>query len=297
MSDQLIPIVCIVGAGRSGTNFLARSLGHDNQFRNLGENRYIWNHGQKFLRTDRRNTKEATTETREFIRSHFQGIHGSCGKMLIDKTPGNALRLEFVKAILPEAKIINIIRDGRACVYSRKMLWEGDVNRKPVDFPIKRYLHQFFLMQRNGNIPIRRLPTFLADNMAHYVSGLLLRRPILAGERMPGLREIAKVDGMMRARAFQWRETVLAAVSCGRRLGSEHYLEIRLEDMLVKPDEIFRQIYEFLGLDYSHAPANHISERSDLGRQSVWFSGLDDSTRQDLEDMLAPDLRFLGYVE
>lgn len=37
--------------------------------------------------------------------------HG--GRMLVEKSPKNTLRIPFLKAIFPEAKIIHIVRDGR----------------------------------------------------------------------------------------------------------------------------------------------------------------------------------------
>lgn len=294
MTSSEKPIVCIVGAARSGTNFIARALAADPRFVNLYENRYVWNYGQKNIRTDRRIPAEANARVRSFIRNHFRKIATETGQIVIDKTPGNALRLEFVREVFPNAKIINIIRDGRASVYSRKMMWEGDGKAKRPP-SIGRLFQQIKFMRRNKSLPTSRLPLFFWDNSKHYLAGMLFGRPILAGERVPGIREIARVDGTTRARAYQWRESVLAASNSGQRLGPDAYYEVRLENLLADPVDVFEQIYRFLDLSHDTRPANHVLERSDHNRHSMWYEGLSEDARYELEAMLAPDLDYFGY--
>lgn len=117
-----LPILFIIGAARSGTNFLARSLAQTGIFYNTLKNRYIWNFRQKTIKYDKRSSEEANSAIASYISNHFQRIATNTNAIPLDKTPSNAFRIPFIKKIFPNCKIINIIRDGRASVVSRKAL-------------------------------------------------------------------------------------------------------------------------------------------------------------------------------
>ncbi len=106
-------VVLLVGAGRSGTNFVALVLGAHSGIINGYENRFIWNIGQPNKLCDWRAPEESTFQVRDAITRALFSM-APAGHTLIDKSPGNALRLDFVRAVLPDVKILNIVRDGRA---------------------------------------------------------------------------------------------------------------------------------------------------------------------------------------
>lgn len=154
--------VMIVGAGRSGTNLLARVLGQDPRFWNSFENRYIWNYGARTLAHDVRTRIEATPGVCQYIRSFFQRTAARRGQIVVDKTPRNVFRIPFVHAVMPEARIIHIIRDGRANLLSRQIQWYGGnqvyeatksraVTRRTA-LLVARFRHMQALLAR-GNIP------------------------------------------------------------------------------------------------------------------------------------------------
>ena len=121
-------------------------------------------------------------------------------------------------------------------------MWEGDGkdNRAP---SIGRLLQQI-RSARKQSLPASRLPLFFWDNSKHYLAGILLGRPILAGERVPGLREIARLTeqpapALINGVNLFWLHQVR------KRLGSDVYHEVRLEQMLADPAGTFERIYDF----------------------------------------------------
>lgn len=293
--DSELPILFVVGAGRSGTNFLSKALAEDQRFTNLFENRYVWNYRSRNLRSDRRDASDASDKVITYIREHFDQMRINNGGILIDKTPGNALRLDFVLSVFPEAKIINIIRDGRNNVLSREALW-GDTRSEFKRGPaLTRMLDQIRFMHRNGNIPFDRWPVFILDNIALYLPRIVFGRTAMAGERVPGMYEISKKEGTLRARAFQWSQTVRASTAWGNKVSKEAYMQLRLEDLMKRPDQKFSEIYEFLGLEASEAPTSFVHSKVDLNRADKWKQTVSQDQIKMIEEILTPDLDYLGY--
>ena len=200
------PILLIVGPGRSGTNFVARIFEHDDRFVNLYENRYIWNYRQRSRAVDHRDPKEADRKTVAYIRGHYAKLAQESGRILVDKTPGNALRLPFVRAVLPQARIINVLRDGRANVVSRGDLWDTTSSTGERG---RRYLQQFQRMRRRGNLPTHRLIAFGTDNAAQILRSIIGGRPNLEGERVAGLGNSARAHGLSHYTARHRKELLI----------------------------------------------------------------------------------------
>lgn len=292
LTEPDFPILLIVGAGRSGTNFVARMFEQDDRFLNLYENRYIWNYRQRDRRTDYRDPAEATPEVTAYIRRHFARMVGDSGRILVDKTPGNALRLDFVRAVLPQARIVNVLRDGRANVLSRGDLW--DAAKAPAERG-QRYLRHFGRMRARGNLPTDRMGAFIADNAAQRLRALLGRVPLLEGERVAGLGAIARTHGMAVARAVQWRETVMQAVIAGRRMGSATYHELRLEDLGTDADAVAAAIWDFVGLAPGSGALAHLTTTYDAARAERWRETSATGLLARLEPVLRPTLEYLDY--
>ncbi|WP_170125975.1 sulfotransferase family protein [Pelagimonas varians] len=286
----------IVGAGRSGTNLLSRMLEHAGGFSDLSENRYIWNYKQRYRSTDRRLPEEANEAVSTYIRRHYAVMSETHSGVLIDKTPGNALRLDFVSQIFPEAKIVNIVRDGRANVLSRSALWdeEGLLSDGTRPGMLTRYMRRIRRMRALGNLPNDRIPAFLADNMPALASRILLRRATLSGERVAGLREIEQRHGTRIARAVQWREVATFAAIEGRALGPDRYHEVGFENMLRNPRQTAEALFTFLGHDGGARSADWLDAKLDPGRLDNWKQR-DRAEIAEIEPYLTPALTYFDY--
>lgn len=289
-------ILFVVGAGRSGTNLLCRMLEARGGFTDLSENRYVWNYGQPSFCTDRRVVDEATDTVKNFIRGHFFKLSRQHSGYLIDKTPGNAMRLNFVHCVFPEAKIVNIIRDGRANTLSRLNLWdEGPLfSTSKKRGMLHRYVKRLVLMYRKRNLPLSRVPRFLIDNIPDFVTYIFTGKRFISGERVAGLREIERTHGVAVARAIQWRDVASISAVEGRKLGSATYHEVRYEDLLLHPGKTMRDLFSFLNLSGSETATAYLEKHLDLGRLENWKKSSAD-TLGDIEPFIAATLEYFGY--
>lgn len=299
--------VVVVGAGRSGTNLLASTFEQESpHFRNLYENRYIWTYGQRDRSADVRTAEDATERVAGYIRRHFARRADRPDTILIDKTPSNALRIPFVAAVFADVKIVNIVRDGRDNIVSRTRQWEQRLKSEAAEFVpartaagkarivVDRLRHLRRLSSR-GNLPPDRLPAVVADYLPAIAAHVLTGRPRRYAERVPGLPHILKTQGLDVAAAVQWREVVMAAVTDGRRLGPERYLELRYEDLLFDPAATWSRLLAFLGVKETGRGAAFLAEVLRPSAHAAWRQGPDAARIAALEAHMRPTLEYLGY--
>jgi hypothetical protein len=119
--------VFVIGAPRSGTSLLYSILRTSSDLAHWpGEAHEVWEaHYHPALREWSSNALDASdVEERaaDRIRREFLLVTGS-RKRLIDKTPRNALRVDFVDALFPDARYVFLQRDGRDNVNSLINAW------------------------------------------------------------------------------------------------------------------------------------------------------------------------------
>ncbi len=141
------------------------------------------------------------------------------GKPIVgDKTPAHIAYLEEINEFFPEARIIHVIRDGRDQAISSMFHWW-----KELDKP------QF------SNLPpgvLRSKESYEANREGFGPNG-----------------ESIFDEEVLRGLAYGWRDNVTLAREEGPKLFGESYLEIRYEDLLENPEEIFAETIHFLGAD------------------------------------------------
>jgi len=305
--DGVTTPILLVGAGRSGTNLFASTFEKEsNRFKNLFENRYIWSYGQRDMSCDVRRAEDATPRVASYIRRHFDAHVQRDDTILVDKTPSNALRIPFVAAIYPDLKVINIVRDGRDNIVSRTRQWEQrhkdeSINVKPgetlsgkVRILADRVRHMRRLNAR-GNLPLNRIPRMATDMAPALAAHLVTGRPRRYAERVPGLPHILKTQGLDVAAAVQWREVVMAAVTDGRRLGSDRYLELHYESFLDDPVGTWSRIMDFIDIPETGAGGEHLAAVIRPSASGTWREGPDAARIGAVEAHIRPTLEYLGY--
>jgi Sulfotransferase family len=111
-NDEL-KVALVIGCARSGTSILGELLASHPDIKYVFEAHDVWDMaGTGVNNSHRLVAAHATPEVRDKIRSWFKKQQGSAG-IIVEKCPRNTLRIPFLRAVFPEAKIIHIVRDGR----------------------------------------------------------------------------------------------------------------------------------------------------------------------------------------
>ena len=186
----------------------------------------------------------------------------------LEKTPENCLRLPFLLALWPDARVIYLTRDARSNVNSLLEGW-----RQPHLFPgyrVPQPLH---------------IPGYSRERWAFTL--------------IPGWRELAS-SPLEEVCAWQWircNEAVLA-----HREGTQGrvpYLQVRYEDLVAEPGPALRRIAAFLEVDFEASLAAHAQR---LPRINVVSVPERDKWRRENPEAIArilplaePLMRRLGY--
>lgn len=132
-SGQIRQPIFILGCARSGTTLLATLLSYHRDVADWSEANEVWDPDGHPWRLSARETPPVWIDPVSFIerwwrdaeprqeeiRSVFGAHQFLQGKSRFsNKTPYNTLRIPQVLSIFPDARLINIVRDGRAVVYS-----------------------------------------------------------------------------------------------------------------------------------------------------------------------------------
>lgn len=152
-----------------------------------------------------------------------------------------------ISGIYPGARVIHIVRDGRDQVVSLiHHYWKYSEDRDGII-----NLEQEDLSRRDA---------YEEDPESHLASG----KSIFAEER---LRQVAR----------QWAEATLDACENGRNLLGDDYAEVKYEDLLTRPEEEARRLFEFLEVRADEQAVGRCVERASFERLSGKERGQEDA--------------------
>lgn len=283
--------ILLVGTQRSGTTWLYKMFSQHPKVASANEPRHIWIRGNAYRPDDRLTEADATPRTIARIHRAFSKIQAQQGKpRLMEKTPSNCLRVPFLRAVFPQAKILLVLRDGRSVVRST-----ADVQQR------KGKLHIAF--HRAANTPVHEWPA-QAGRAADVFRRRVLGKPLpIWGPRPPGWREWVGNDHPDVVRAKQWSATILTAfrdvnamIERAKARGEEpNVLIFRYEDIVAEPGPTMSRILEFAGL-----PDDGIVERLvgtvDQERFAKRQGANSDEQLERMRPHMEPALVELGYT-
>ena len=187
-------IVVVVGAPRSGTTWIARELAKILAAEYMEEPNWLWRYGNLTKKTDFLTQKDATPDVIQHIQSHFLS-RSKGGRWIVEKTPANTVRSDFVRLILPKANFVFVTRtldDIRASL-QRKVLNNEDRNnsrtRQSSLTPYLRTFRQLFQYSKKSEIGVGLLELF--ERLHEKTMGRMLIAP-----RSPELVTLAQNEGI-----------------------------------------------------------------------------------------------------
>lgn len=283
MSDA--PII-LVGTHRSGTTWLGEVLSQHPRLAYAIEPRHIWTWGNSYTPDDVLTEAHATDKVRAHIRDAFAAYVKAQGKdRLAEKTPSNCLRLRFIRAVYPEARILLVIRDGRSVLRSTDEILAKGV-------PWER------ILTRARQTPITEWPAYgrqALNTIWRKVSGKKLN---YWGPRPPGWREWLDCDSTDLVMAKQWAGTIGKAVEDADLLESQGkgVFRFRYEDLMQQPRELMTRICDYAELANPEPVIAFTERTADPSRSEKWRAQLDDEVLELVRPHMQPTLERLGYT-
>jgi hypothetical protein len=279
-----IPIV-IIGAGRSGTNILRDTLCNHRGFETwpCDEINYVWRHGNRTWPNDQLPPELASEPVKEFIRGAFDKMATrTLARFAVEKTCANSLRVPFVDSVLPDAKFIVIIRDGRDVVASAMQRWTA-----PLNLP--------YIARKARFVPVSDVPYYAARYAAARIHRARSAEKRLGfwGPRFEGFREYVRDHSLAEVCAMQWKRSVELSTTALAALPADRVLEIRYEEFASDPSATLTRVSIFLDLPPDHVWTNIPSvHTSSIGN---WQKQLSPEDYQSIEPIARPLCTTLGY--
>ena len=254
--------VIIIGAPRSGTNILRDTL---TVFSEVGtwdcdEIPYIWRYGNKQFPTDLLTPEMVTPKIKKYIRSQFDKISRkmNCNN-IIEKTCANSLRVGYVDKILPNAKYIFILRNGIDAVNSAMQRWGSKLS---LSYTLKKLKY----------VPLSNIPYYgfnYVGNRLYKISNrnrLKLWGPVFIKPNKLEKYSLEEISAM------QWVECVTRANESFEKMNEEKVLRIRYEEFATHPNEITKEIANFIGFHFDNNITLPPIKKTSIGKGFVNLS-------------------------
>ncbi|MEL6458189.1 MAG: sulfotransferase [Cyanobacteria bacterium J06621_15] len=281
------PII-LIGTHRSGTTWLGKVLSTHSKLAYWIEPRYVWSWRNNYKPDDVLTEFDVTPTITNHIRQRFDKFIKKQGKeRLLEKTPSNCLRLSFIRAVYPEAKILHIIRDGRSVFNSVNQILNSGYYRQEV---LSRRLLEMFLETPTWELPAQ-IPR-ITETLKSKLMGLPLT---FWGPRPQGWREWVKQDSPNVILAKQWAAIINQSIRDSALIDSNFYYRFYYEDLINKPRETMSNIVEFAEIDDTDKLIDYIKNTVNSGNQSKWRKILDKETLEEIQPYMESTLNKLGY--
>ena len=282
------PIV-IIGAGRSGTNMIRDALTRSSELVTwpCDEINYIWRYGNRRAVTDEFEPSMATPRVVDFIRRRFGSLRRKHpGKEIVEKTCANALRVDFVRAVVPEARFIHIIRDGRDVAASAAKRWVADLDLR-------------YVLRKARYVPARDAPFYAGSYAWNRARKLFGRKKRLAtwGPKFDGMEAAFTENTLPVACAIQWARCLQRASSAMTRISENDVLTVRYEEIAARPRHSMQRIAEFTGGRSSEDDLADAAQSISAQSVGKWRSDLSPDDRVGIQQAVGNVLDEYGYSD
>jgi len=220
--------VFVVGCSRAGTTVTYETIAASPGLLSLGHEipefwDSLWGPAHNNWESEAAGAEHARPEHRNAaLRFFYQRLGGGT---VIDKTCINVMRVPYLHRLFPGARFVYIHRDGRDNVSSMMDGWLHDGH--------------FALAKSLGTFPCA---VRIDDGRFHEWSFFL----------PPGWRDYnnARLEEVC---AYQWLTANRMALDAARGVPPDQWIQLRYEDIFDRPVEMFRTVFERLGLEFSDA--------------------------------------------
>lgn len=247
---------------------------------------FVWRYGNSQFEHDEFTPDMARPATKRYIRGAFKSMAKSkSARFLIEKTCANSLRVGFVNAVVPDAKYIYLVRDGRDVVLSAMKRWVA-----PLDVQ--------YMLKKARFVPPTDLPyygsRFLWNRIQQYRSSD--RRLSTWGPRIPELTELARRSTLAEVCAHQWHRSVERAETELDQLDDDRVTRVRYEDFVSEPVDALGEIVGWLGIDASDTLLRRATSKVSTKSVGNGLKGLSEEDIERVDAIGRPALENHGYL-
>ena len=246
--------VIITGTPRSGKTCVWRIFEDSTEFDGPDQEPImIWDAGI----TGRDDCRDASMVTEAVRRRILDGLEkaGSPDRRYFDNLSYHALRIGFVSSVIPDVRVVHVVRDPVSCVPEMLHGWTAKARLMPA------------LDRRRSGVDLRAAPRLAWRFLSNYIRSRIQGVRRSWGPVVPGLLGLAEARGAAVAAAFQWRSMVEIARRDLAKLPSHQVLEVRYEKLIAEPDREARRLAEFV-------------EASEVDRMASFASGYLDPSKE-----------------
>jgi hypothetical protein len=277
--------VIIIGAARSGTNMLRDALcdGEGVATWPCDEINAIWRHDWAAWPNDELRPEHATPRVRRFVRREFQRLaHRAQARWVLEKTCANSLRVDFVRTIVPEAKFVFLVRDGRDAMASAIKRW-----RAPVEL---RYT-----LKKLRYVPPADLRVYGVRFLANRLWRMLARDKRLKswGPRFEEMDAMLANHSLAEVCAEQWSRCVLGAAHSLMGVPADCVCYVRYEDFVAQPARELDRLAASLGISLHADKKRRIAASCLIDSVGKWRRELDPETVKTIEPLFQRTMQAL----
>jgi len=296
--ESFRPLI-IVGAPRSGTNILRDVLTRLDGFGTwpCDEINPLWRHGNSAAASDELAEAQATPRVSRYIRGRFAAAAaefvGPSG-ILVEKTCATCLRVPFVHRLLPEARFIQLVRDGRGASVSAMFRWTSRADLA-------------YVLRKARFAPALDIPTyalrFMRARVGQWLSGE--RRLPSWGPRFEGIDEFARTETLLRVCARQWAECVRLSTAALEELPRSKWIRLRYEHFVADPVKELHRVLSWLrtggngvwqlASEVKNGSVEQAAAMVRRGGSDGWRQKLPAEEVESARDLLEPFMALLGY--
>jgi hypothetical protein len=278
--------VVIIGAPRSGTNMLRDVLTSLPGFATwpCDEINLIWRHGNRSYPSDELGPELATPKVATYIRGRFDEIRRRYdARSVVEKTCANSLRVEFVRAVVPEARIIFITRDGLDATASAIERWHAPLDVRYTAAKA-RFVPRSDLAYYGGRFVAGRLRRNGKDQN---------RVRTWWGPKTDDRAALMATRPLDEICLLQWKQCVESSERGLAGLSSDQVHHVSYENFARSPETGLRAVLDFLERPEAFdASAVAKVKASSIGKGRT---ALSEEARERLGALARPTLQRLGY--
>ena len=285
-------IIIILSAARSGSKLFRDVLAQHPGLSSIPYDiNYVWKYGN-YNQHDELTVNNLNRGNSRFIKKYiYNHVKHENSVFVLEKTVSNTLRVEFVRAVFPEAKFIHLYRDGRDVALSARGCWNASsVSSKNQAKPI--------LLKKIKTYPYLKTFPYLARKMVErckYKFGISSHLPIW-GPEFKGIQTYMQGHDLLEVCAKQWAECVSRTLQSLHQLEKDSdYISVSYEDFIQSPQQSLNHISEFINLRNTKPMVEYANQNIDANYVGLWRQKLSDQEKQSITGIIDPINSQLGY--